>query len=65
MALLIKDYDMPETCDECPCLSDGYWCNLLKDTVNVCQMRQRIGWRKLPNCPLVEIEEDGEQNDSV
>jgi hypothetical protein len=56
--IAIKDMEMPKSCKDCPMVysdipTDCYWCNL---GANECKSFDD-GTIKLPDCPLIEIEQ--------
>lgn len=50
--MLLIDRKMPETCIDCVCNNDNYWCNITGD-----ELDYDVAWTgRMPNCPLIEDE---------
>ena len=59
--VVIKDFEMPKNCGECPILALGYsgdYCSILEES-----WTSTVTPTRLRDCPLVEIEVTNENDD--
>lgn len=52
--IAIKDMEMPKSCAVCPMNDDNCWC-----AITVTDMMADYDKTRLPDCPLIDLTDDG------